>query len=165
MDDLLSAAICEAGLEEFLLAPEVVGTELEKSLGTDVASQPVINTNTLAEFSKAVSNDKLNAEILGDGCVILPSCSHADFETNSLSNMPQTGDISNNIAENAPPATVQQNMAEVIETDELLDDMSGDKQTILSQPGKLQDDRNMSPLRRPVTSAQQQLQSSSVMVN
>lgn len=174
MDDLLSAAICEAGLEEFLLAPEIIAGEVEKS-GNDVPTRPVDPSDqaNLTEFSsgKAESKDKKqNVEILSDGCVALPSCSHTDSESNSRSDTPRVDDPSNYITENVSPAAIQQQLIEVVETTELPSDLSlpNAKRTILSQPGnidKLPDGENdIFRLRRPVTSTQQRLQWSSVTV-
>ncbi|KAL4001691.1 P-loop containing NTP hydrolase pore-1 family protein [Acanthocheilonema viteae] len=171
MDDLLSAAICEAGLEEFFLAPEIVDKEVEKSSESDIAIQPVNvsgQTNALTEFSRAESEDKQNVEILSDGCVSLPSCSSTDFESNLRADTPRADDLSNNITENAPPTAVQQQLVEVVETTELPRDLSlgNAKRTILSQPrntSNLPDSGNVFGLRRLVTSTQQRSQLSSGM--
>ncbi|EFO21446.2 hypothetical protein LOAG_07043 [Loa loa] len=176
MDDLLTAAICEAGLEEFLLAPEITGEEVEKTSGNDVSIRQVHTddqANSLAEFSsekgKAESKDrKQHIEILSDGCLTLPSCSHTDSGSNSRSDTPCVDDPSNSITENASPAAIQQQLVEVIGTVELPSDMSfgNVKRTILSQPGstgKLPDGgSNVFRLRRPVTSTQQRLQPNNV---
>uniref|UniRef100_A0A0R3RFZ8 AAA_34 domain-containing protein n=1 Tax=Elaeophora elaphi TaxID=1147741 RepID=A0A0R3RFZ8_9BILA len=175
MDDLLSAAICEAGLEEFLLAPEIIGGEVEKSSGNDISTQSVNiadHTNALAELSsgKLESEDKRqNVEILSDGCVILPSCSRTGSKSNSCSDVPKADDPSNNITENAPPVAIQQQLVEVVETAELPSDLSLStaKRTILSQPGnagKLPDGGGVFRLRRPVSSTEQRLQSSSMVL-
>lgn len=163
MDDLLSAAICEAGLEEFLLAPEFVGEEAEKS-EIDVATQSVDSisqANALTEFSKVGSENEKNVEILSDGCIILPSCSQLDT--------PRVNDLLNNITENAPPATIQEQSVEVVEKAELPRDLNlgNAKRTILSQPEHTNkvSDGNMFRLRHSVASAQQQLHSNNVMVS
>uniref|UniRef100_A0A1I8EFT4 Uncharacterized protein n=1 Tax=Wuchereria bancrofti TaxID=6293 RepID=A0A1I8EFT4_WUCBA len=166
MDDLLSAAICEAGLEEFLLAPEITDSEVEKS-GNDILTRPVNTSdqaNNLTGFSlgKAEPEDKKqNIEILSDGCLILPSCSHTDSESNSRSDTPRADDPSNNSAENT---VIHQQSVEIVGTTELPSDLSVDdgKRTILPQhenTDKLPDGgNNMIRLQRPVTSSQQPLQ-------
>ncbi|KAM3724205.1 Protein strawberry notch [Dirofilaria immitis] len=173
MDDLLSAAICEAGLEEFLLAPESVSEEIQKSSKNDVSIRPNSITNQtkdLAKFSsgKSESEDKQDVEILSDGCVTLPSCSHTDSESNSRSDTPRVDDPSNNIAENAPPVAIQQ-LVEVVETAELPSDLTLDNaKRILSQPGNINklsgSDNSVLHLRRPVTPMQQRLQPSNTML-
>lgn len=175
MDDLLSAAICEAGLEEFLLAPESVNGEIEKSENDiSIGSINTIDqTKALVEFpsGKSESEDKKqNVEILSDGCITLPSCSQTDSESNSRSDTPRIDDPSNNITENAPSMTIQ-DVVEVVETGELPSDLSvgNTKQAVLSQSENIRklpsDGNNILHLRRPVTSTQQRLQPSSVMVN
>ncbi|VDK85282.1 unnamed protein product [Onchocerca ochengi] len=173
MDDLLSAAICEAGLEEFLLAPESVNGEIEKSENDiSIGSINTIDqTKALVEFpsGKSESEDKKqNVEILSDGCITLPSCSQTDSESNSRSDTPRIDDPSNNITENAPSMTIQ-DVVEVVETGELPSDLSvgNTKQAVLSQSENIRklpsDGNNILHLRRPVTSTQQRLQPSSVM--
>ncbi|VDO48506.1 unnamed protein product [Onchocerca flexuosa] len=173
MDDLLSAAICEAGLEEFLLAPESVNGEIEKSENDmSIGSINTIDqTKALVEFSsgKSESEDrKQNVEVLSDGCITLPSCSHTDSESNSRSDTPHIDDPSNNITENAPSIAIQ-DVIEVVETGELPSDLSLDntKQTISSQPGNIRKlpsgGNNILHLRRPITSTQQRLQPNNVM--
>ncbi|VDM23540.1 unnamed protein product, partial [Wuchereria bancrofti] len=172
MDDLLSAAICEAGLEEFLLAPEITDSEVEKS-GNDILTRPVNTSdqaNNLTGFSlgKAEPEDKKqNIEILSDGCLILPSCSHTDSESNSRSDTPRADDPSNNSAENT---VIHQQSVEIVGTTELPSDLSVDdgKRTILPQhenTDKLPDGgNNMIRLQRPVTSSQQPLQPNNLTV-
>uniref|UniRef100_A0A915PC79 Uncharacterized protein n=1 Tax=Setaria digitata TaxID=48799 RepID=A0A915PC79_9BILA len=170
MDDLLSAAICEAGLEEFLLAPESINGEVVKSLGDDLATTAIVNTsdqtNSLLKLAgKSEADDKKqNVEILSDGCVTLPSCSHTDSESNSPSDTPHIHDSSNNITENVPSTVIQQQqqqLVEIVETAELPSDLSAGsaKRVALTQPGNLPDtDNNTLRLQRSVLVTQQRLQ-------
>lgn len=175
MDDLLSAAICEAGLEEFLLAPEITGTEVEKWTENDLSSGSVSITgqiNVIEKFSSAeVKTEKQQiVESLSGSCTTLPSCSHTDSESNSRSQTLSIDDSPNKI-ENAPPAAIQQRLVKINGMAKLPSDMNPNnaKQTVLPQPENKdrlwESGNNVPSLRHPVTVTQQRLQSRAEMVN
>lgn len=137
MDDLLSVAICEAGLEEFLLASGELSSETEKD-----GAVPAADTACTVEGQKAVDvvdsggsstleseEGKREVEVLSDGSVTLPSCSHTDSEGNSRSVTPHADDpVPASAPALAPTSSIacgdMQQLVEVVENGELPSDLA-----------------------------------------
>ncbi|VDN07010.1 unnamed protein product [Thelazia callipaeda] len=139
MDDLLTAAICEAGLEEFLFAPE--NTTENNAATNNVSTLSPVGIDNQAGLvlpeKSSTDSEKQNVE---SACAILPSCSHTSPGNNSVLTTSHVQDSSNTAVEDSCPALTrqqQQQQVELRESTELPSDVTNGKikRTVLLQRG------------------------------